>query len=257
MFSSKPNCFVQISKTFENSKSAVVYKSRPVYGRNVSFPKFDIDAINLCNNDFHRPIIIQLVHQKSNGDVKTLSRFETTPHQLESTPMLELRSKNTTLSIESHSEAWPSFMQYLNSGNFEMNFHVAIDFTASNGDPSNPNSLHYRSTSNPNSYEFAISSVGQVLEQYDSDRRFSAFGFGARLPPSWQVYHDFALNFDPSNPEVEGTTGILEAYQRSIQTVQLFGPTNFSPIIRRTTDMVRQIRNDSHKQTYHDSRMRT
>jgi len=249
-FSSKPNCFFQISKTNESSNEIVVYKSSPVYGRDPFYPKFSLDSIDLCNNDTHRPIIIQLVHQERNGDVKSLCRFQTTPHQLESTPMLELVFKNTFLTIESHSEAWPSFMQYLNSGNFEMDFHVAIDFTASNGDPSNPNSLHYCSTSNPNSYEFAISSVGQVLEQYDSDRRFSAFGFGARLPPSGQVFHDFALNFDPTNPEIDGTIGILEAYRRCIQTVRLFGPTNFSPIIRRTTDTVRRIQNDAKKQTY-------
>lgn len=51
--------------------------------------------------------------------------------------------------------------------------------------------------------------------------------------------HDFALTFNPENPEVTGITGILEAYKRSIQSVQLWGPTNFSPIIQRVNNYVR------------------
>ncbi len=36
----------------------------------------------------------------------------------------------------------PSFIDYLRSG-WQMNLHVAIDFTASNEDPVLPISLHY------------------------------------------------------------------------------------------------------------------
>jgi len=36
----------------------------------------------------------------------------------------------------------PSFIDYLRSG-WQINLHVAIDFTASNGEPSVPSSLHY------------------------------------------------------------------------------------------------------------------
>ena len=43
----------------------------------------------------------------------------------------------------------------------EMNFVVAIDFTASNGDPSRQDSLHYLSGNIPNQYEQAIRAVGK------------------------------------------------------------------------------------------------
>lgn len=36
----------------------------------------------------------------------------------------------------------PSFIDYLRSG-WQINLHVAIDFTASNGESSMPNSLHF------------------------------------------------------------------------------------------------------------------
>lgn len=42
----------------------------------------------------------------------------------------------------------PSFTDYL-SGGWQISFAVAIDFTASNGNPQNPNSLHFLGESNP------------------------------------------------------------------------------------------------------------
>lgn len=59
----------------------------------------------------------------------------------------------------------------------------------------------------------AISAVGMVLEHYDTDKRFPAWGFGAALPPAGTTSHCFALNGDPSRPEVEGVKGILQAYR--------------------------------------------
>lgn len=75
------------------------------------------------------------------------------------------------------------------------------------------------------------------LSPLSSDKRFPAFGFGARIPPNFevgwaqetgrwqgrqkgdalplpclsllQVSHDFAINFDPENPECEGKLGKL------------------------------------------------
>ncbi|KAJ0765540.1 putative protein BONZAI [Helianthus annuus] len=35
-----------------------------------------------------------------------------------------------------------TFLDYISSG-FELNFMAAVDFTASNGDPQNSDSLHY------------------------------------------------------------------------------------------------------------------
>lgn len=55
--------------------------------------------------------------------------------------------------------------------------------------------------------------MGRVLEHYDTDKRFPAYGFGAALPPSGATSHCFALNFNPANPEVAGVQGILQAYR--------------------------------------------
>lgn len=61
----------------------------------------------------------------------------------------------------------PSFVDYLRSG-WYINMSVAIDFTASNGEPIEPQSLHRIDPSGmrPNQYESAIQSVGSILEPY-------------------------------------------------------------------------------------------
>ena len=76
---------------------------------------------------------------------------------------------------------------HLAQGGCELNFVVGIDFTGSNGDPRDPSSLHYLGGSSPNQYTQAITAVGNVIQDYDSDQLYPAFGFGARLPPTWQV----------------------------------------------------------------------
>lgn len=49
----------------------------------------------------------------------------------------------------------------------QLNFTVAIDFTASNGDPRSPDSLHYFNPSQPNHYARALHAVGEIIQDYD------------------------------------------------------------------------------------------
>ena len=47
----------------------------------------------------------------------------------------------------------------------QLNFIVAIDYTASNGEPSNRNSLHYFNPEYPNNqYTNAIAAVGNIIQ---------------------------------------------------------------------------------------------
>ncbi|NXQ97029.1 CPNE7 protein, partial [Sagittarius serpentarius] len=110
---------------------------------------------------------------------------------------------------------------------------VAIDFTASNGDPRNSCSLHYINPYQPNEYLKALVAVGEICQDYDSDKKFSALGFGARIPPKYEVSHDFAINFNPDNDECEGIQGVVDSYQSCLPKIQLYGPTNVAPIISK------------------------
>ncbi|RYR66369.1 hypothetical protein Ahy_A03g012358 isoform C [Arachis hypogaea] len=123
-----------------------------------------------------------------------------------------------------------SFLDYLSAG-FELNFMVAIDFTASNGNPRLPDSLLYIDPSGrPNTYQKAIVEVGEVLQFYDSDKRFPTWGFGAR-PIDGPVSHCFNLNGSSHYCEVEGIQGIMMAYTSALLNVSLAGPTLFGPVI--------------------------
>ena len=58
-----------------------------------------------------------------------------------------------------------------------------------------------------NQYELAIQAVGQIVEEYDSDKLFPVRGFGARLPPDGRVSHLFFVNGHTSNPYCEKVGG--------------------------------------------------
>jgi hypothetical protein len=62
-----------------------------------------------------------------------------------------------------------------------LNLSVAIDFTGSNGSPTDPASLHYINKFAPNQYQNAIMAIGNILLNYDSDKLIPAFGFGAKI----------------------------------------------------------------------------
>lgn len=132
-----------------------------------------------------------------------------------------------------------TFLDYL-TGGCELNFMVAIDFTASNGNPRLPDSLHYIDPSGrPNAYQKAISEIGGVLQFYDSDKRFPAWGFGAR-PIDGPVSHCFNLNGSKNYCEVEGINGIMAAYTSALYNVSLAGPTLFGRIVSVAADIASQ-----------------
>ncbi|KAI3863656.1 hypothetical protein MKW98_031248 [Papaver atlanticum] len=129
-----------------------------------------------------------------------------------------------------------SFLDYISSG-FELNFMVAVDFTASNGDPHSPTSLHYIDPSGRlNAYQQAILEVGEVIQFYDSDKRFPAWGFGGR-PANDVVSHCFNLNGSFGEPEVEGVNGIMSAYASALRNFSLHGPTLFGNVINRAAQI--------------------
>ena len=60
--------------------------------------------------------------------------------------------------------------QWKEEAETELNFIVAVDFTASNGNPSDFDYLHYKNpTGAPNQYITVMKSVGDIIQDYDSD----------------------------------------------------------------------------------------
>lgn len=134
----------------------------------------------------------------------------------------------------------PSFLQFVKSG-LDLNFMVAIDFTSSNGSYDMIGSLHYYNEDsfrrgNLNSYEQAITTVGNVLEYYDTDKRFPTYGFGACIGDSKTTSHCFALNRNDADPEVSGIRGILDAYHAIIPQIHFKGPTLFANVLNKAIE---------------------
>lgn len=100
----------------------------------------------------------------------------------------------------------PSFVDYI-SGGCKLNVMVAIDFTASNGNPRTPGTLHH-SSSSKNDYEKAISAILGTLAKYDSDQMFPVVGFGAKH--DGVLRHCFQCG---TQEEVHGVAGVLDAYR--------------------------------------------
>lgn len=224
---------------------------------------FDLKTNQLCSANYDQPVKVDCYDYDSDGAHDLIGSFTTSVNEfLKAASGVEIQwpcinPKKTSKKGYSNSgivyltscrrQQDFSFLDFIFSG-LQLNFSVGIDFTASNGDPRDPSSLH--SFAN-NQYMRAIDSIGKVLQDYDSDQLFPALGFGARIPPNMQVSHEFAVNFDPSNPFCKGIDGILEAYKACISKIQLYGPTNFSPIIYHVARFAMQAQQEHSAKNYY------
>lgn len=217
---------------------------------NPVWKEFEVSTNKLSSADPNQPIKIDCYDYDSDGSHDLIGSFQTSINQLTSAaPGMQLEwqcvnPKKTSkkgycnsgmVYLEScRSQRTFTFLDFILAG-LQLNFSVAVDFTGSNGNPRDPNSLHYHHPSHPNQYISAIQAVGTVLQDYDSDQLYPGLGFGARIPPNNEVSHCFPLNFQADNPFCKGVEGILESYSSCISQVTLYGPTNFSPVIQHVS----------------------
>ncbi|XP_042366289.1 copine-3-like isoform X2 [Plectropomus leopardus] len=217
---------------------------------------FRIPLQSLCGGDVEKSIKVDCYDYNSSGSHDFIGSFQTTLSQIQQgsqTYAAEFECinskkkqkkrgyKNSGVIIVKKCKIVKeyTFLDYI-MGGCQINFTIAIDFTGSNGDPNTPQSLHYINPQGYNEYLAAIWSVGNVIQDYDSDKLFPALGFGALIPPTWKVSHEFPINFNPSDPFCAGIEGVVQAYQQCLPQVKLYGPTNFSPIINHVAHFGRQ-----------------
>lgn len=60
-----------------------------------------------------------------------------------------------------------SYLLILSLNSTQVHCTIAIDFTASNGDPRTPGTLHYGDQFNPSLYARALRAVGEIIQDYD------------------------------------------------------------------------------------------
>ncbi|XP_057701514.1 copine-1 isoform X2 [Corythoichthys intestinalis] len=249
----KSDPFLEFFKKGDDGKWQLVHRTEVVKNNlSPSWKKFSVPLQTFCGSDLERPIKVDCSDYDNDGSHDLIGSFTTKVSELQKAassgafdcihPDKQKKKKNYknsgVVSVKSCKlSTQHSFLDYV-MGGCQINFTVGIDFTGSNGDPRSPNSLHYLSPDGLNQYLSALWSVGQVVQDYDTDKLFPAFGFGARLPPDYQAaHHEFALNFNPSNPYCQGIQGIVEAYRMVLPQLRLSGPTNFSPIINHVASI--------------------
>nr|XP_054749646.1 copine-3-like [Lytechinus pictus] len=221
---------------------------------------FKIDLKKICNGDYDKRIKVMCFDHDEGSANDLIGEFYTSARQFIENgkrevewecinPKKKAKKKNYQNSglifLKScEVKRVYTFLDYI-LGGCQINFTVGIDFTGSNGDPNEESSLHFINLESPNQYTQAIVSVGEVIQDYDSDKLFPALGFGAKIPPNGTVSHEFPINFQPNNPFCAGVSGIVAAYQSCIRQVSLWGPTNVAPIINHVAKFAHAALNEN------------
>uniref|UniRef100_A0AAZ3RUL0 C2 domain-containing protein n=1 Tax=Oncorhynchus tshawytscha TaxID=74940 RepID=A0AAZ3RUL0_ONCTS len=249
-FFSKSDPFLEIFRINDDGSGSLVHRTETVMNDlSPVWKSFKVSLNTLCSGDHDRQLKCTVYDWDSNGKHDFIGEFQTTYKEIRTdlegrqmqwdciNPKYQVKKKNYRNSgvvVLNHCKIIKmySFLDYI-MGGCQIQFTVAIDFTASNGDPGNSCSLHYIHPYQPNEYLKALVAVGEICQDYDSDKMFPVFGFGAQIPPDFKVSHDFAVNFDEDNPECSGIQGVVEAYQACLPKIQLYGPTNIAPIIQK------------------------
>lgn len=84
---------------------------------------------------------------------------------------------------------------------------LCIDFTASNGQQKDPNSLHHYTAIKKSQYEEALHEFSAIVLDYDTDKLVPCFGFGAKVNmPNFKtfnkVHHCFPMNGNDKDPNL-------------------------------------------------------
>lgn len=213
-----------------------VYKSEEKQpGQNWDFLEVELGAI--CLGDSNNKVKIEIFDSSTSN---ILDQGVFIPSEVQNTGGITLES-GTQLAINAQIVTRKSFVDLLYSG-LQISLVVAIDFTLSNGQISNPNSLHYINSVEPNAYERAIRSCGTVIAYYDYDHKFPLLGFGGIPRGGRETEHSFPLNYNfQGDPCVNGIDEMVDVYKKAISWTQLSGPTYFSHLLRKVNQLVRNL----------------
>lgn len=136
------------------------------------FNQFSLLVQDLCGGDRDKEVKIEIFQSNKNGKHKNLGSVLFTVNEAKADPNLSLnvvKQKGTKLTFSKlQFQKRHSFLEYI-FGGCDLNLAIAIDFTLSNGKPTDRDSLHNLNIQR-NEYYKALSEVGKILEFYDTDK---------------------------------------------------------------------------------------
>lgn len=217
---------------------------------------FGISDDRLCGGSYSKPFKIECWDNSKSGKHEFIGSCQITLDALKGGQkeivMSNPKSKNPgTLKLLSFAiKERPTFIDFLRGGE-NLNLVAAIDFTGSNGIPTEPSSLHAFKPGQLNEYQTALATVGQIILSYDNDQWVPVYGFGGKphFPNLNQnaVNHCFPLTGDFHKSQVPGLNGVMEVYANALKNVELSGPTYFNPLIQEAVKLC-----DAHKKAEAD-----
>ena len=132
---------------------------------------FELNVVKLCPNSYEDIFRVECWDHEKSGKHQFMGSVELSLKQViidkvSSFVIMDTNKKKKTGDLkitQSQIIDKPSFIDYLRGGE-QLNMMVAIDFTGSNGTPTNPSSLHYiRPDGGLNQYQAALVEVCDIL----------------------------------------------------------------------------------------------
>uniref|UniRef100_A0A8D3DC22 Copine family member IX n=1 Tax=Scophthalmus maximus TaxID=52904 RepID=A0A8D3DC22_SCOMX len=252
-FFGKSDPFLVFYRSNEDGTFTICHKTEVIKNTlNPVWQPFTIPVRALCNGDYDRTVKIDVFDWDRDGSHDFIGEFTTSYRELS-------RGQNQFNVYEVlNPKKKGKKKKYINSGTVSthtsrisachvlcIGIHGRFILYIMLGNPSQPTSLHYMNPYQMNAYAMALKAVGEIIQDYDSDKLFPAYGFGAKMPPDGKISHAFPLSGDNDNSSCVGIEGVLEAYFQSLRSVQLYGPTNFAPVINKVANCAAEITDGS------------
>ena len=188
-------------------------------------PKFDI---LFYNNDFVENKFTVSTDELEKGILRTIDfpdiskRIKFFSTQAEETSFIKLRKRGLNLE-----------------------FSMAIDFTASNGPPKfDDNSLHKIKDGFVNNYEKAIRAFYNIISSYNKNDSYYVYGFGGDVNGEYSA----CFNLNEENKKIKGIENIVNTYKDALNRIELSAGTFFAPVINKINGIVKE---ENKKYNYH------
>ena len=180
-------------------------------------PEFEI---SFYNEDFTEKKIVVKTDELKNG-ISEIINF----------PNIEnFKIKMTSEEVEKN-----SFIKLIKKG-LNIDLSIAIDFTSSNGYPSEEDSLHKIKDGFINNYEKAIRENYKIISSYNKKDKYNIYGFGADINGRFEEC--FNLN-GTEDPSIIGIENIISEYKKAVMNVGFSGGTYFAPVIKSISKKVK------------------
>lgn len=239
--------YIVMSNTNNQYQPQKFWKSEEKSGKTFVFTASMVNLVDVSGGDYDQSILMDFYNIYA-GKIGTIN---TSVNKLSESMInktkIELENDKEELigiiHVEFNIERVTKFIELIEYG-LQIQMTIGIDYTASNLEPTNPQSLHYCLGKKPTQYESAIQSCGQIVSCYDYDQIFPVFGFGGITPKARETSHCFNVTLKPE-AEIYGFNDIIRLYRESLLKVTLDGPTYFAPLIKQCIKVIKDKKSET------------